>query len=656
MKITNENSLIGYQGESYSRELNYSIDESLKDCDIYFEFEKPDGSKIVSSKLNLELDTYLIPYSLLDEIGYLRVQLVAYRGDKFISKSQIYSFYITESINATAAMIEDDDNTDIIRELEITKADDLSYDDKTSILQLIAAGKKIGSKVFIKGISDYTELENQPMTIVTNLNKTNLVNLRSLESGLYRLYGYFKPYETSTRRFTVPAPLFVSLINDGTTTYMQMYFALNNLIQYYVLTDENYTRTDIKLNEMTENINTLKTDVDTLKTDVNDLDNRVTNLENNNELKTDIANVDVKVDDLKTSVNGLDAKLDDLKSNNTNVNTTITELNSKVDNLVGKIDALKPNDSISDSSINDIKTNVSEVDTKVDVIKANLAELSTKIDSLGSSGGGGSSDITTLKKILSTKANTKYLFSEYAGTAITGLISYDDTSDVIDMSYMFSNSGSLLSIPKLDTANVRDMHNMFYNCTKLINVPELNTSNVTNMSYMFYRCANLTSIPKLDTSKVTNMSNAFSYCLKLSGDISLDISNVTDISYMFMQCYNIINITLTNTSKVTNINSVIQECYVLNSFSMSDASNLSTSISSSAFNSTTKLKVLRLPGIKKAFDIHSSTAFEREDLVTLLNDLGTVTTSTTLTIGSTNLAKLTSEDQAIATSKGWILK
>jgi hypothetical protein len=152
------------------------------------------------------------------------------------------------------------------------------------------------------------------------------------------------------------------------------------------------------------------------------------------------------------------------------------------------------------------------------------------------------------------------------------------------------------------------------------------------------------------------MSNAFSYCLKLSGDISLDISNVTDISYMFMQCYNIINITLTNTSKVTNINSVIQECYVLNSFSMSDASNLSTSISSSAFNSTTKLKVLRLPGIKKAFDIHSSTAFEREDLVTLLNDLGTVTTSTTLTIGSTNLAKLTSEDQAIATSKGWILK
>lgn len=61
-------------------------------------------------------------------------------------------------------------------------------------------------------------------------------------------------------------------------------------------------------------------------------------------------------------------------------------------------------------------------------------------------------------------------------------------------------------------------------------------------------------------------------------------------------------------------------------------------------------------GLKVSFDLSASTQFERANLVTVLNNLGTPTTTQTLTIGSTNLAKLTEEDIAIATQKNWTLK
>ena len=60
--------------------------------------------------------------------------------------------------------------------------------------------------------------------------------------------------------------------------------------------------------------------------------------------------------------------------------------------------------------------------------------------------------------------------------------------------------------------------------------------------------------------------------------------------------------------------------------------------------------------MKVSFDISASTKFEESDLVTILNNLATVTNTKTLTMGATNLAKLTDDEKAIATNKGWTLK
>ena len=134
----------------------------------------------------------------------------------------------------------------------------------------------------------------------------------------------------------------------------------------------------------------------------------------------------------------------------------------------------------------------------------------------------------------------------------------------------------------------------------------MDTRNVTNMKSMLRYCGSLTSIPLLDTSNVTNMSYMFNYCRSIISIPAMDTSNVTDMSYMFSSCRN--------------------------------------------------LETIHMHGMKVSFNISESTKFTRESLVEILNNLATVTTSPTLTMGSTNLAKLTDADKAIATGKGWTLK
>ena len=73
------------------------------------------------------------------------------------------------------------------------------------------------------------------------------------------------------------------------------------------------------------------------------------------------------------------------------------------------------------------------------------------------------------------------------------------------------------------------------------------------------------------------------------------------------------------------------------------------------FSGCTNLKSILMTNIGANLDISASTQFEREDLLVILNNLKTVTSAKTLTMGTTNLAKLTDEDKAIAINKGWTL-
>lgn len=198
----------------------------------------------------------------------------------------------------------------------------------------------------------------------------------------------------------------------------------------------------------------------------------------------------------------------------------------------------------------------------------------------------------------------------------------------------YSNAISFNDIIKYnDTSNVENMESMFESCSKLTSIPQLDTSNVRNMTRMFYYCSSLTSIPQLDTSKVFYMERMFANCPSLTSMPQLDTSNVTDMTVMFYDCVSLTSIPQLDTSKVTSMYRMFDNCSSLTS--------------------------IKMKNMKVSFDISASTEFTREALLEIINncfDLTTLNKTATLTMGSTNLAKLTDEDKAIATAKGWTLK
>jgi surface protein len=116
-------------------------------------------------------------------------------------------------------------------------------------------------------------------------------------------------------------------------------------------------------------------------------------------------------------------------------------------------------------------------------------------------------------------------------------IGHWDTSNVTDMSEMFSNADNFnQDIGLWDTSNVTDMSEMF-NATEIFNkdIGSWDTSKVEDMKYMFtYNDVFNQDIGNWDTSKVTNMAQMFRGAEGFNQNISSwDVSNVTDMSAMF---------------------------------------------------------------------------------------------------------------------------
>ena len=232
-------------------------------------------------------------------------------------------------------------------------------------------------------------------------------------------------------------------------------------------------------------------------------------------------------------------------------------------------------------------------------------------------------------------------------------INYSDSENIRDMSYMFYKCELLEHAPNMNTSNATTMDDMFYGCSNIKTIPEFNTSNVTRMEDMFNRCYSLTTIPNFDTSKVTTTSYMFNSCEDLIAVPELNTSNVTRMDLMFNNCHNLTALPLLDTSKVNDMSYMLGGCQrpiEVPAFDCSSCTNL-RSFMLYAYAVT----AIHLKNIKVSLDISDPRNLTREAIVEVLNNLSTVTSTQTLTMGSTNLAKLTDEDKAIATNKGWTL-
>ena len=242
---------------------------------------------------------------------------------------------------------------------------------------------------------------------------------------------------------------------------------------------------------------------------------------------------------------------------------------------------------------------------------------------------------------------------------------FDDLNFGAFLKYIRVKSGSRINYSKLsysfatlekaeisDTSNVTNMRSMFEYCSLLKEVPLFNTSNVKDMTYMFYNCYSLKEVPLFNTSNVTDMGFMFYNCSLLKEVPLFNTSNVTDMRSMFYNCYSLNEVPLFNTSNVTYMRSMFYNCYSLKTIKSLDLNNVKDS--GNAFSGCVNLTNITLKNIGCDLDLSASTNYSQETLVGILNNLKTID-GKTLTLGSTNLAKLTTEQKAIATNKGWTL-
>ena len=231
---------------------------------------------------------------------------------------------------------------------------------------------------------------------------------------------------------------------------------------------------------------------------------------------------------------------------------------------------------------------------------------------------------------------------------------------ITDMQYMFYFCESLtdLDLSSLDTSKVTNMQYVFNYCSKLtdLDLSNFNTNNVTNMKYMFSNCKKLTSLnlSNFNTSNVTSMDNMFEHCnvlteLNLSG---FNTSKVTSMNRMFNGCNALTELDLSgfDASNVIKVGTMFDWCRALTKFKCFKNLGKGYTQKSNNYNN-----------YKLDF---SYSSLEYESLMDIINNLydlnltydvanGGTLYRQSLVLGSTNLAKLTEEEIAIATNKGW---
>ena len=361
----------------------------------------------------------------------------------------------------------------------------------------------------------------------------------------------------------------------------------------------------------------------------------------------------------------------------------------------------------------DIKTAIEN--KGVDMTNTPFTEYSTKINEITTGGGGSSTfvipDGMKFQGSTITSVPENFDFSEVTDMSHMFMDCYNlesaniNTNSATNMDYLFCNCCNMITAPELktskvtsmesmfrgdfsykmkintlplyDTTNVTNMKNMFFYNSQLETIPSFNTSNVTDMSGMFSDCSKLKTIPQLDTAKVTNMNSMFSNNQKLIEIPQLDTSNVIDMQSMFYMCYNLTEIPQLDTSNVNNARYMFNSCRKLTKIPQLNFGSITNT--TSIFRTEALTNLTDLGGFVNLKVSWTSNFLDRvpqasvESLMNVINGLwdwtdypdgkaplnnGTIYnfgTTHSLKFGSTNLNKLTEEQVAVATAKGWTL-
>ena len=185
----------------------------------------------------------------------------------------------------------------------------------------------------------------------------------------------------------------------------------------------------------------------------------------------------------------------------------------------------------------------------------------------------------------------------------------------------------------------------------LTKVPNIDTSNFTQLNYMYYRCNNLIEIPEVNAQKAQYFASVYENCKNVKKLSIKNTSNIISFSRAFRDCLLLEEISVLDGTKANNIENTFYRCDSLKKFD--GIINLGKAYTQKTENY-----------YKYVFNLSQSVLLTHESLINIINNLydlnltydvanGGTLYRQQLVLGSTNLAKLTEEEIAIATNKGW---
>ena len=243
-----------------------------------------------------------------------------------------------------------------------------------------------------------------------------------------------------------------------------------------------------------------------------------------------------------------------------------------------------------------------------------------------------------------------------------GDVSFRTAIDIVNKSDAKNVDLTMIS-PKNETS----LKHLFYKNNTLVNVDVSNwdTSKVTDFTQAISQTHNLESIDvsNWDTSNGVNFFAMFDegYKIKIIDVSKWNMSAAENIDWMFCRCQSITSFDLStwDTRKVTSAHHLFAVCSAelidLSGIDFRQVTNMFR-----AFNENSKLSVIKCTGLKLPNIELSSIGLNVspltiDSIVGLLNALPQTDKGYSFQIGSNNIAKLSDEQKAIATDKGWTL-
>ena len=220
---------------------------------------------------------------------------------------------------------------------------------------------------------------------------------------------------------------------------------------------------------------------------------------------------------------------------------------------------------------------------------------------------GSQENVTTSNGIIkySDFPNGMFVYSQDTTTPLEKLICMGKTELTVgSFDYIYTGS-KVTTTPTYQFNNLQLLDHTWSDCECLTNVPILPTYNATNFTYTWSGCISLLTIPPFNFGSAVDISGCFNGCISL-----------TTLPYM-------------NLKSVTNATNAWTGCIDLTTLGGFGA-------------------------ISTDFNLSDSTLLTVESIMNVINQAATVT-GKTMTFGSENLAKLTDEQKAVATNKGWTL-